>query len=86
MREAAARLEKAGVEFVRVGQKILLSSAAINRLRSLPPEKRGPVGELVLFGKTVVFVSHSGQEIVGTLEPTGSNPHQLVATFFVRRK
>lgn len=78
-------LEKAGIEFVRVGRRdIVLSSTDMTTLRSLLPEKRWPVGDLTLFGETTVFVT-GDKEIVGTLKPW-SNSGELIITYFMRRK
>ena len=83
-------LRDAGVSFLVSGQTVILSAADMTRLQSMTPDKRWPVGELVRFGETVVYVSHTGEntrEIIGLAVPVqGAGTQKMVAVGFLVRK
>ena len=82
-------LSKAGVNFLVSGQTVIFPASDMTRLRALDPDARWPIGDLVFFGETVVYVSHTGdqvKEIVGQAFSTPDNLENVVISFSLKRK
>jgi len=84
-------LSKAGVSFLVSGQTVIFPASDMTRLHVLDPDARWPVGDLVSFGETVVYVSHTGnsvREIIGVVVPAPEvgNEKMVAVGFSLRKK